>query len=159
MNKAVFLDRDGTIINNVPYLNNYKKIEYLPSVFKVFQSLKKDFGFLLVIVTNQSGIKRGLINLEQLDQIHDVIKKDFKEKADIEFDGIYFCPHLDEGCLCRKPEPGMLLQASKDLNIDLSQSIIVGDSMRDVEAGERAGCREAFLIEDKSFWSSFLESL
>ncbi len=156
MNKAVFLDRDGTIIKNIPYLNDYTKIEYLKGVFKAFDFLKKE-GFLLVIVTNQSGIKRGLISLEQLKEINDQIIKDFKA-CEVDFAGIYFCPHLDEGCECRKPEPGMLLTASKDLDIDLSQSIMIGDSMRDIEAGERAGCKEAFLIEEEGFWESFEET-
>lgn len=156
MSKAIFLDRDGTIIKNIPYLNDYKKIEYLPHIFNALKSLKHEKGFKLVIVTNQSGIKRGLVNLIQLEEIHEQIRKDFKDKVDVEFDGVYFCPHLDDGCDCRKPEPGMLLKASKDLNINLSESVMIGDSMRDIEAGEKAGCAEAYLIEDESFWLNFV---
>ena len=143
--KIVFLDRDGTIIIDKHYLNDPKDIEYYPDSFAALQLLRQH-GYELVIATNQSGLSRGLVKEQMLEQIHTQIVKDCAIQG-IEFLGIYYCAALpDEKDPCRKPEPGMLLQAAKDHGpIDFSQSWMIGDRMSDVECGHRAGCRSILL--------------
>ncbi|MCB0419399.1 MAG: HAD family hydrolase [Bdellovibrionales bacterium] len=147
MNKAIFFDRDGTLIVDKFYLNNPKDVEYLPGVFSNLENLR-DAGFLFVIVTNQSGIPRGWVSEENLHSIHKRMSKDFAI-YNIEFKGYYYSPHMPESDHPdRKPNPGMLLRAAKDFNIDLTKSWMVGDKMSDVEAGHRAGTK-TILIDTK----------
>ena len=142
--KVLFLDRDGTLIINKHYLNNCEEIEYLPNVFSALSSLK-NLGFEFVIVTNQSGIPRGLITAEQLEEIHSVVTADFK-KHGIEFLKIYHAPHLPESNHPdRKPNPGMLLKAQREFNIDFSQSWMIGDSEADIGAGKNAHVPTIFI--------------
>jgi D-glycero-D-manno-heptose 1,7-bisphosphate phosphatase len=142
--KAVFFDRDDTLIIDKVYLNDPNLIEYMPNVFS---SLKKliDNNFELFIISNQSGIARGLVTEKNLKLIHDKMEEDFA-KHDIKFTGIYFCPHLPESNHPdRKPNIGMILKGEKDHGIDLKQSWVVGDRLTDIEAGRRAGCRTILL--------------
>jgi D-glycero-D-manno-heptose 1,7-bisphosphate phosphatase len=142
--KAVFFDRDGTLIVDKVYLNNPELIEYLPGVFDALRSLRDD-GFSLVIVTNQSGVARGIVSIGNLDEIHRRMTERFALEG-ITFEGIYYAPHApDSDHEMRKPNPGMLLTAAKEHGIDLSLSWMVGDRMSDVEAGHRAGCRSVLL--------------
>ena len=137
--RAVFLDRDGTINVDNGYVIERDKFELLPGVPEALKRLQ-DAGFLLVVVTNQSGIGRGFFSLETVDALHEHMRELLREYG-VELNGIYLCPHgPNEGCECRKPKPGMLLQAAKDLGIDLEQSYMVGDQLSDVQAGIRAGC-------------------
>jgi D-sedoheptulose 7-phosphate isomerase len=138
--KAIFLDRDG-VINKV-FLKNgklvsprkYEDFELLPDVEKVLKFLK-DIGFIIIVITNQPDIARGLIKKEELDKMHTLIR----EKLPV--DDIFVCPHDDaHGCNCRKPKPGLLFEAAKKWNINLNASFIVGDTWKDVEAGKAAGC-------------------
>ncbi len=139
MRRAVFLDRDGTLIKDIPYLNNPELVELLPNVPEGLKILK-DLGFMLVVVTNQSGIRRGYFDEETLQEIHDKMCYLLRERG-VNIDAIYYCPCLpDEGCDCRKPNPGMLLQAAKDYNIDLKKSYIIGDTWMDICAGKKVGC-------------------
>lgn len=142
--KAVILDRDGTIIVDKIYLNDHKQIEYFPRVFEALQLLKQH-GYEFAIATNQSGIPKGLVTLENLNLIHKTIAEDFK-KYDIQFKGFYYAPFdTNSNSQMRKPNAGMLLEAAKDHNFDLSKSWMVGDRMTDVEAGHRAGCQSILL--------------
>lgn len=154
--KAVFLDRDGTINKYVGFLTKPNQFELLPGVAAAIKMINKS-GYLAIVVTNQPVIARGDCTWEELQQIHDKMETDLgKEGAYL--DAIYICPHHpDKGfegerpeykfdCECRKPKPGLLLQAASDLNIDLSQSYMVGDSDNDVLAGELAGCKRSILI-------------
>jgi D-glycero-D-manno-heptose 1,7-bisphosphate phosphatase len=139
--KAVFLDRDGTINKDVGYPNSFNVIEIYPYSIEAVKKLNES-GLLAVIVTNQSGIGRGLIVEKNLHDIHQKMSDAFaRHKA--HFDGIYYCPHYlfspdpeyrDE-CQCRKPNPGMGLKAAEDLNIDLKNSYMVGDKVEDVQFG------------------------
>ncbi len=146
-NKAVFMDRDRTLIEDPGYLNDPSAVKLLPGVELAIKSLKQA-GYLIVIATNQSGIARGLITEESLETIHAELRRQLGEKG-AHVDGIYYCPYLPEGTVdayaadseLRKPKPGMLLKAASELEIDLAQSWMVGDSAHDVEAGQRAGCR------------------
>jgi D-glycero-D-manno-heptose 1,7-bisphosphate phosphatase len=144
--KAVFLDRDGTIIVDKHYLNNPADVEFLPEALEGLVELKKNH-FLLVVVTNQSGVARGLIQEENIDKIHQRMQELLVPQK-IQMDRFYYSPHApDSNHPLRKPNPGMLLQAAKDLDIDLSQSFMIGDKSIDVEAGHRAGVR-SILISD-----------
>jgi D,D-heptose 1,7-bisphosphate phosphatase len=146
-NKAVFMDRDRTLIEDPGYLNDPSAVKLLPGVELAIKSLKQA-GYLIVIATNQSGIARGLITEQSLEAIHAELRRQLGEKG-AHVDGIYYCPYHPEGTVdayaidseLRKPKPGMLLKAASELEIDLAQSWMIGDSAHDVEAGQRAGCR------------------
>jgi D-glycero-D-manno-heptose 1,7-bisphosphate phosphatase len=153
--KAVFFDRDGTLIVDKVYLNDPDQIEYLPGVFEALRLLR-DRGFSFAIVTNQSGVARGLVSISNLEEIHRRMTERFALEG-IAFVGIYYAPHAaDSNHEMRKPNPGMLQTAAIEHGIDLSQSWIVGDRMSDVEAGTRAGCRSVLLTgEDDPSFSKF----
>jgi D,D-heptose 1,7-bisphosphate phosphatase len=152
LNKAVFLDRDQTLIEDPGYINHPNQVRLLPGVAQALIQLKK-MGYLLVVVSNQSGVARGLVTEEALQQIHHRLKKLLADEG-ASLDAIYYCPFHPEGVIpqyrceseLRKPNPGMLLKAAQDLSIDLSRSWMIGDSFRDIEAGLRAGCK-TILIE------------
>ena len=143
--KAVFLDRDGVLIEAIvrkkrPYPPKYlKDVNILPFVPKALELLRK-LGFRLIVVTNQPDVARGKQTREKADAIHAVLTKRLL------LDEIRVCYHDDaDSCSCRKPAPGLLLDAARDWNLDLSSSYMVGDRWRDMEAGERAGCRTVFI--------------
>ena len=144
---AVFLDRDGTIVREVEYLRSPKELRLLPRAGAAIRRLN-EAGFAVVVVTNQSGIARGLLTEDDLEEIHTVLRRRLARRG-ARVDAISWCPHHPEAvlpeyrrrCRCRKPSPGMLVQAGRELDLDLARSYAVGDSERDVEAGRRAGCR------------------
>ena len=137
---AVFLDRDGTIMQNVSYLCDPDGVELLDGAAEALALLRQR-GFALVIVSNQSGIGRGLLTFDDLASVHDRLMACLAER-DVELDGVYYCPHAPwERCECRKPLPGLLLRAARELRLDLRRSFMVGDAPSDIEAGRRAGCR------------------
>lgn len=144
MPKAAFLDRDGTIIRDMVYLNDPAKIEVFKDSYEALKLLNKH-DFTVILATNQSGVARGIVKEEILKQINSIITEDFKKHGAI-ITATYYCPHpVDGGCACRKPNPGMLQEAAKRFNIDLSQSWMVGDRMTDVVAGLAAGCQSILL--------------
>jgi D-glycero-D-manno-heptose 1,7-bisphosphate phosphatase len=137
---AVFLDRDGVLNQNrADYVRTWAQVEFLPGVFEAMQRLAgSPFG--VVVVTNQSAVGRGLMTVEGLAAINGGIVQQVQQ-AGGRIDAVYACPHRpDEGCPCRKPRPGMLLQAARDLDLDLSRSYLVGDAVGDMEAGLAVGC-------------------
>jgi D-glycero-D-manno-heptose 1,7-bisphosphate phosphatase len=147
MNKAIFIDKDGTMVEDVPYNINPDKIKLYPDVPLALRRLQ-DQGYKIVVVSNQSGIAYGYFDEAALDKVWTRISS-LLENSDVKIDAYYYCPHHSNGkvqglnieCECRKPQPGMLLKAASDLNIDLSQSWMIGDILNDVEAGNRAGCK------------------
>ncbi|NQU75278.1 MAG: HAD family hydrolase [Planctomycetes bacterium] len=147
LNKAVFLDRDNTIIEDHGFLSDPAGLRLLPGVERALKGLAQA-GYKLVVVTNQSGVARGLITEQALAKVHEELQRQLAEHG-AQLDAIYYCPYLPEGSVQeyardsdeRKPKPGMLLRAAEEMNIDLSASWMVGDSPRDVEAGQRAGCQ------------------
>lgn len=153
--KAVFLDRDGTINRYVGFLRDIDEFELLSGVAEAIRRLN-DSGYLVIVVTNQPVIARGEVTLEELEQIHQKMETLLGEKGAY-VDAVYFCPHHpDKGfegerpeykieCECRKPKPGMLLKAAEDYHIDLNRSWMVGDGKNDVEAGKAAGCQVAYV--------------
>jgi len=150
--KAVFLDRDGTINIEVQYLSQVEDFQFIPGVPWALKRLK-DAGFLLVVVTNQSGIGRGFYDETALELVHGHMHADLASFG-AEIDACYFCPHHPEHatgdylreCDCRKPLPGMLHQAARELDIDLAASFMVGDKLADVEAGIAAGCTSLLVL-------------
>jgi len=155
--KAIFLDRDGTINKYVGFLRNIDDFELIEGVSEAIRKINQS-GYLAIVVTNQPVIARGEVTWDELHGIHRKMET-LLGKDGAYIDGIYICPHHpDKGfegerpeykfdCDCRKPKPGLLLQAARDFNIELSQSIMIGDSERDVEAGENAGCKKSVLLE------------
>jgi D-glycero-D-manno-heptose 1,7-bisphosphate phosphatase len=145
-NKAIFFDRDDTLIEDPGYINNPEQVKLLEGVPEVLIELKA-MGYKLVVVSNQSGVARGIVTEEVLGKIHKRLEQLLAEKG-ASLDRIYYCPYHPEGAIpkyrkdseLRKPSPGMLLEASKDMNLDLKESWTVGNSARDIEAGTRAGC-------------------
>ena len=144
---AVFLDRDHTIIEDPGYLSDPGAVKLLPGVERAIKSLAHA-GYKIVVVTNQSGVARGLLSEETLDVIHGEMRRQLAAGG-AHLDAIYHCPYHPDGTVekyaidsdLRKPRPGMLLKAASDMDLNLAESWMVGDSSRDVEAGQRAGCR------------------
>lgn len=156
--KAIFLDRDGTINKYVGFLTKPEQFELLSGVAEAIKKINKS-GYLAIVVTNQPVIARGDCTWDELLEIHDKMETELGKNGAY-VDAIYICPHhKDKGfvgerpdykfdCECRKPKPGLLHQAANDFNIDLSQSYMIGDSDNDVEAGMMAGCRSSIKIDD-----------
>ncbi|HLI09223.1 MAG TPA: HAD family hydrolase [Ktedonobacteraceae bacterium] len=145
--RAVFLDRDGTLVYPRHYPSHPKELRLYENIGPGLRRLQKA-GFRLVVITNQAGIARGYFTESDLHFMHRYLSSELT-RLGVQLDAIYYCPHHPEGvirelalrCQCRKPAPGMLLAASADLDIDLTRSWFVGDILDDVEAGHRAGCR------------------
>lgn len=155
--KAIFLDRDGTINKYVGFLRNIDDFELIDGASEAIKMINQS-GYLAIVVTNQPVIARGEVSWDELHEIHKKMET-LLGKDGAYIDGLYICPHHPEkgfegerpeykfDCDCRKPKPGMLLKAAKDFNIDLSKSYMIGDSGRDVEAGQNAGCFRSVHIE------------
>ncbi|MCG3120191.1 MAG: D-glycero-beta-D-manno-heptose-1,7-bisphosphate 7-phosphatase [bacterium] len=145
LNRGVFLDRDGTINEEVNYLSRPEQLRLLDGVVEAITSLNRA-GFKVVVVTNQAGVARGFFSEAMVPAIHDALRK-MLEPAQI--DAFYYCPHhptagvgiYKTDCHCRKPKPGMLEQAAREWNIDLRRSFVVGDKISDLAAGRAVDCR------------------
>lgn len=156
--KAIFLDRDGTINKMVGFITKPEQFELIEGAAEAIKTINKS-GYLTIVVTNQPVIARGDCTFEELQTIHDKMETELG-KVGAFVDAIYVCPHhTDKGfegerpeykcnCNCRKPKPGLLFQAAKDFNIDLSESYMIGDSLRDVEAGDNACVKKSIKIEE-----------
>jgi D-glycero-D-manno-heptose 1,7-bisphosphate phosphatase len=137
--RALFVDRDGTLITDVGYPRDPALVEPLAGAIDALRELQGSFA--LVIVSNQSGIGRGLVTEAEARAVHDRVIAVF-EGAGVRFAGAYYCPHApDAGCACRKPAPGLLLDAARELDLHLASSVMIGDKASDVAAGRAAGCR------------------
>ncbi|QEW33476.1 D-glycero-beta-D-manno-heptose 1,7-bisphosphate 7-phosphatase [Erwinia billingiae] len=149
---AIFLDRDGTMNEDHGYVHEIDNFQFIDGAIEAMQELKK-MGYALVMVTNQSGIARGIFSEDTFMQLTEWMDWSLADR-DVDLDGIYFCPHHPEGvieeyrqqCDCRKPEPGMLLSAQKELNIDMAASYMVGDKIDDMLAGKAAGVGKKVLV-------------
>jgi D-glycero-D-manno-heptose 1,7-bisphosphate phosphatase len=142
--RAVFLDRDGTLIEDVGYPDDPDGVRLVPGAADALAALRRG-GFALVVVSNQSGIGRGLVTPEQAESVHERFVAELAAHG-VELDDARYCPHApDESCPCRKPSPGLLRDAASELGVDLAGSFMVGDKPSDVEAGRRAGCRTVLL--------------
>jgi D,D-heptose 1,7-bisphosphate phosphatase len=149
--KAVFLDKDGTLIPDIPYNVNPDLIGLCEGVIEGLQLLKAA-GYIFVVISNQAGVARGLFKYNELEKVKQKLDLLFNTQG-IQIERYYFCPHhplgiiteFTRGCECRKPAPGMILQAAEELQIDCSSSWMMGDILNDVEAGNRAGCRTVLI--------------
>ena len=142
MKRAFFLDRDGVIIEQVEYIRDPDEVKLIPRAAEALKLIHEN-GFLAVVVSNQSGIARKKFTLEELTAVQKRMY-DLLAAAGEKIDGFYFCPHDPhvEVCPCRKPKPGMILQAARELGIDVASSFMIGDRPADIETGIAAGCRD-----------------
>jgi len=154
--RAVFLDRDDTIAKDVPYCSRPEDLELLPGVGEGIRLLNES-GFVVVIITNQSGIARDYFTEETLGKIHQKLKDDLA-KFGAHIDAIYYCPHHpSDGCDCRKPMPALTFRAAQEHHIDLARSFFIGDRLQDVETGHLAGCKTV-LISPTEISETLLQS-
>ncbi|HEX5287196.1 MAG TPA: D-glycero-beta-D-manno-heptose 1,7-bisphosphate 7-phosphatase [Polaromonas sp.] len=152
LRKAAFLDRDGVINLDRAYVHKWEEFEFVPGAVDAMRRLKQA-GYALVVVTNQSGLARGMYTEEQYQTLTAHMRQALAE-AGAEVDAVYHCPHHPKGkvpqlaveCDCRKPAPGMILRAARDLGLSLADSILVGDKSSDIEAARAAGVGRAFMV-------------
>ena len=150
--RAVFIDRDGTISEEVGYVNHVSRYRVFPFAAEAVRALN-EAGWLAVLVTNQAGVARGYFKEELIGQVHGLLAAEL-ERGGARLDAVYYCPHHPSvgeppyrfDCDCRKPRPGLLLRAAEELNLDLSRCWMVGDRHSDVELARNAGVRSAFVL-------------
>lgn len=146
--KAVFLDRDGVINEDFGYVFEKEKFVFKDGVFKALKFFQ-DNKYLLFIITNQSGINRGFYTKEQFFKLDNYMKNELL-KQDVKITKTYFCPHRpDEFCECRKPKAKMIMDARSEFDVNLQSSILIGDKLSDMEAGQNAGIKKLFLLGDE----------
>ena len=146
--RALFLDRDGTLVHSSHYPSRPEQLRLYENIGPALQFLQRQQNFRIIVITNQAGIARGYFTESDLQRMHDYLTDELAVLG-VHVDGIYHCPHHPDGvveelsirCECRKPQPGMLLRAARELDLDLEHSWFVGDILDDVEAGNRANCR------------------
>lgn len=149
MVKALFLDRDGVINVEKDYLYKIDEFEFIDGIFDLCMYYQ-NLGYIIVVVTNQSGIARGYYSEEDFKKLTSWMQDEFLQNG-IDIKKVFYCPHhpdISQSCNCRKPKPGMLLDAAKEFDIDLKNSIIVGDKERDVQAGINAGLTTTYLFDE-----------
>jgi D-glycero-D-manno-heptose 1,7-bisphosphate phosphatase len=152
MKRAVFIDRDGTISEEVGYVNHLSRFKLFPYSAEAIKLLNES-GWLAILVTNQAGVARGYFTEDVIHSVHRQLTSEL-ESAGARLDGIYFCAHHPTvgeppyrvDCECRKPKPGLIMQAAQDFSIDLTQSWMVGDRYSDIEVARNAGLRSAFVL-------------
>ena len=150
--RAIIMDRDGTVCEEVGYVNHVDRVRLLPRSAAAIRAAN-DAGFQTVVVTNQAGVARGYFTESLIDEAHDRVRELLAQEG-ARLDGIYYCPHHPEvgppayrkACACRKPSPGMLERARDEMGIDLKASYMVGDSARDMGAGHRAGTTNVLVL-------------
>jgi len=155
MNKAVFLDRDGTIVEDIGYLNSPEQIKFIPGSIEAIKMLN-EAGYKVIVITNQAGVARGLVTEDMLQTIDKVMHKNILNGGG-HLDALYYCPHHPEHgvypyrqvCECRKPHTGLIKRAMRDQNLDLSKSFMIGDKASDVEAGKRAGTKTVLVLSGR----------
>lgn len=149
MKKALFLDRDGVINVELNYLYKIEDFKFIEGIFELCKHYQR-LGYLIIVVTNQSGIARGYYSESDFEKLISWMIEEFA-KEDVTITKVYHCPHHPEisgECSCRKPKPGMILQAQKEFDLDLKNSILVGDKERDIEAAIHAGIKENYLFDE-----------
>ncbi len=160
---AIFLDRDGTINFDTGYIKNSEDVQLLEGVADGIRKLKDDFGFKMIVISNQAGVSKGLMTIENVEQINAKINELLKEQGTL-IDAFYYCPfHPDydppEKSICRKPSPQMIFKAADEHSIDLSKSYMVGDRASDVEAGLNAKLKSVLLTNNTNDEISILQNL
>ena len=147
--RAAFLDRDGIVNRDHGYVYQPDDFIFMDGIFELLKFLKEK-DFLLFLVTNQSGIGMGYYTEEDFKILTQFMQKEIKKELGFNFNEIYFCPHrADENCLCRKPKPGMIKKAIQNYRIDLDQSLLIGDRIRDVQSAQAGGVKIKFLVDNQ----------
>jgi len=155
--RAVFVDKDGTLVENVPYNVDPARLRFTPSALVGLRALA-DAGYALIVVTNQPGLATGRFTRREFAALEAALCRRVREESGVEIAALYCCPHAPSpggtiGCLCRKPAPGLLRQAARAHRLDLAQCWMIGDILDDVEAGHRAGCRAILLdVGNETEW-------
>jgi len=155
--RAVFVDKDGTLVENVPYNVDPARLRFTPSALVGLRALA-DAGYAVIVVTNQPGLATGRFTRRDFAALESALCRRVEEESGVDIAAIYCCPHAPSaggkiGCLCRKPAPGLLRQAARAHRLDLAQCWMVGDILDDVEAGHRAGCRSILLdVGNETEW-------
>lgn len=146
MYPAIFLDRDGVIIENVPtYIRSWEEVRFIPKSLYALKNVQNS-SYKIVIVTNQSAVGRGILPLDLAWEINHRLVRTIQQ-AGGRVDGVYMCPHApEENCNCRKPKPGLILQAADELSLDLPRSVLIGDALSDLLAGQAAGISRLILL-------------
>lgn len=152
MTKAVFLDRDGTIIEQMGYINHFSRIRIFPFAVEAIRLFRRA-NFKIIVVTNQAGVAKGYLSEDMLNDMHDRMLRDF-EKQGAKIDRLYYCPHhpregkgiYQKDCPCRKPKTGMIEKAVSEFDIDLKRSFVIGDRDSDIELAHRTNMRSAFVL-------------
>lgn len=160
MKRAIFFDRDGVLNEEVGYLYQVERFKWIDGAREAIKFCNER-GLLAVVVTNQSGIARGLYTSREVEALHDFMQKDLSEVG-AHIDAFYYCPHHPEGsvaefsiaCECRKPKPGLILRACRELNIDAAQSVMFGDSERDIKAAEAAELRAGIFFAEGNLFDA-----
>ena len=155
---AIFLDRDGVLNRDFNYVHRIEDLELLPQVSESLTALK-NAGFLLIVVSNQSGVARGKFTLADVEAFNQALIRKVMDEGGPQIDAVYVCPHHRGGsvktyavdCECRKPKPGLLLRAAHEHNVDLTASIMVGDKVSDISAGKAAGLTKLFLVNSEQY--------
>ena len=148
-NRVVFLDRDGTMAKDVPYCSRVEDFELFSTTAQAIRLLNRN-SFKVIVVTNQSGIARGYFSEETLGKIHEKMRLELAREG-ARVDAVYYCPHHpDDNCECRKPKPGLVLQAVKEHNINLRESFVVGDLENDIGLGKAVGCHTVLIGTDRT---------
>lgn len=158
--RAIFIDKDGTLIKDNPYNVDPSKIEFYPEVWEALRLIARR-GFLFIVVSNQPGVAKGNFREVELENLISSFRRTF-ERRGVPLAGFYYCPHHPDGvvdgysiaCQCRKPNPGLLFKAAGRFNVKLEESWMIGDILNDVEAGNRAGCRTIML--DRKYETEWL---
>ena len=151
MRKAAFFDRDGTINIDTGYLYEPEKLEFVKGIPELIKEFNQK-GYLVIVITNQSGIARGIFSVQQMERLHEVVNTRLQKEYGAHIDAFYFCPHLPEitgECECRKPKPGLFFRAFKEFGIDPARSVSYGDSKRDELASKAAGITKFIYVNCK----------
>lgn len=165
MRKCVFLDRDGIIIEDKGYISSIVQITFIKNALECIRLLNEQ-GFCVIVVTNQSGVARGYYTVRSVITINNYLQE-FLESRGAYIKQFYFCPHYEKGvikvfslpCKCRKPNPGMLLDAKKDHQLDFTQTYLIGDKITDIQAGNRAGVKKSYLIPTNGDMTASVEDI
>lgn len=156
MKKAIFLDRDGTINVEADYLHECEKMQFIPGSVEAL-SILKEKGYLLIVISNQSGVGRGFFPMEDVERVN-AYMNEFLRMKNAEIDAFYCCPHVEEDhCTCRKPATGLYRKAAQDFDIDMKESYMVGDKITDILAATELGCGYGLVLSGHEIEEGYLK--
>ena len=145
VNKVVFIDRDGTIIVEKDFIRSPEEIQFIPGSVEAIKDLRV-LGYKIIVVSNQSGIGRGILTEKMVKEVNDSFIRQLKDRG-APIDALYYCPHHpDDGCVCRKPETGMIRRAVAEHKLDLKEAVVIGDKLSDIELGRKIGAKSILVL-------------